>query len=210
MDATAFRETVERDRRTELDRLGSNKLLVALTGAQLDARSVLAVAADSEENARQTFADWAHDETDDGAAAAFEAVVERERDHRRRVLAAMDDPYEPETGGATHAYLRGLDGTVARIAAGMVGRPLVALETHAQIVSFFINEADSARADLFRELREETESTLERGLGLLDERCETDDHWATACGPAEYVIECAYDEYADALREMGVEPKNVC
>jgi hypothetical protein len=218
MDGPSFREAVETARRSELDRLGSNKLLVALTDAELTTPAVLSVAAASEAAARDTFAAWADDEADEAARERFAAVAAREREHYGRVVeslrdadpdaaAAFDPGGEP---GPVHGYLRAREGTVERLAAGTVGRGLVSLRTHAQVIGFFINEQDERRADLFRDLRAETEAALDDGLALLAERCETDDDWDRARASAEYVVTLAYDGYADALREMGVDPKTVC
>ncbi|WP_435116941.1 rubrerythrin family protein [Halolamina sp. C58] len=210
MDGATFREQVTDAKRTQLNRLGSNKLLVALTDADLTPRRVLEAAADSEHAAHTTFTAWAEDEPNDLARETFAAVAEREADHRERVLDAMDGEYEPNDGGALHEYLRGREGAVLRVAAGMVGRGLVADRTHQQVVSFFVNEADNARADLFRELRRETASGTERGLELLETLCESESDWTDARDVAEYTIQVAYDDYADALRGMGVDPKPVC
>lgn len=210
MDAADFRDHLESAKATELDRLGSSKLLIALTDAQLDPRSVLETAADSENAAHNTFAAWAADETDEEARDAFEATATREADHRERVLEAMEGKYEPADGGPMHVYLRGREGTVERVAAGMVARSLVTLRTHTQIISFFVNEADRSRADLFRDLKDETEDTLEQGLSLLEQRCERDEDWDDARAVGEYLIQVAYDDYEDALTELGVDVKNVC
>jgi hypothetical protein len=210
MDGATFREQVTEAKATQLNRLGSNKLLVALTDADLTARRVLEAAADSEHAAHNTFAAWAEDEPNDRAREAFVDVADREADHRQRVFDAMDDEYEPNDGGTLHEYLRGRDGAVLRVAAGMVGRGLVADRTHQQVVSFFVNEADNARADLFRELREETGSGTQRGLALLETLCESETDWTDARDVAEYTVQVAYDDYADALQGMGVDPKPVC
>jgi hypothetical protein len=221
MDGDAFREAVERACATELDRLGSNKLLVALTGADLSAPAVLDVAAASEAAARDTFAAWAADEDDEAARERFAAVADRERDHYDRVTASLReadpgapaDPYpagDAGDPGPVHAYLRAREGTVERLAAGTVGRGLVSLRTHAQVISFFVNEADERRAELFRDLRGDTETALEAGLALLAERCETEGDRDRAAASAEYVVSLAYDDYADALRGMGVDPRPVC
>jgi len=210
MDGATFREQVTEGKATQLNRLGSNKLLVALTDADLTARRVLEAAADSEHAAHTTFSQWAADEPNDLAREAFADVADREADHRKRVFDAMDGEYDPNDGGALHEYLRGRDGAVLRVAAGMVGRGLVADRTHQQVVSFFVNEADNARADLFRDLREETASGTERGLELLETLCESEADWTDASDAAEYTIQVAYDDYADALRGMGVDPKPVC
>ncbi|WP_224269343.1 rubrerythrin family protein [Haloprofundus salinisoli] len=220
MDITEFRETVEASKRTELDRLGSSQLLVALTDAELDAESVLGVAARSEAAAYGTFSSWAEDEADGAAREAFESVAEQEADHYERVVAAMDDAGDAAgesveeaadaDSGPMHGYLRGRDDTVSRVAGGMVGRSLLSLRTHTQITSFFVNEADEKRANLFRELKSETRDTLERGLELLADDCESDEEWERARATAEYTIQLAYDDYADALEELGLNPKSVC
>lgn len=210
MDAATFREQVTDAKTTALNRLGSNKLLVALTDAELTTQRVLEAAADSEHAAHNTFAAWADDEPNEQASEAFVAVAEREADHRERVLESMTGAYEPNDGGALHEYLRGREGAVQRVAAGMVGRGLVADRTHQQVISFFVNEADSRRADLFRELREETTDGTERGLELLEALCESDEDWQDARDVAEYTVQVAYDDYADALTGMGVDPKPVC
>ncbi|MGM0591834.1 MAG: rubrerythrin family protein [Halobacteriota archaeon] len=211
MDGPTFRDAVESAKATQLDRLGSSKLLVALTGAELDANHVLEVAAHSEHAAVETFEAWADSESDDEVRAAFEAVAAQETDHRRRVLDAIDDgSFEPEGGGPMHSYLQGRTDTVERVAGGMVGRPLVSLRTHTQLISFFVNAAEESRADLFRDLKTETAGVIDDGLALLEDRCEPGEDWERAQMVAEYVIQVAYDDYADALESMGVNPKSVC
>lgn len=210
MDAAEFRDAVADAKRTELERLGSNKLLVAVTGADLSTERVLRAAADSENAAHNTFAAWAADEPNGDARETFAAVADQEAEHRERVLERLGGSYDPVDGGPMHEYLRSRSATVQRVAAGLVARSLVIDGTHKQLVSFFINEADERRADLFRELRAETEDTLERGLLLLDSLCANEGDWADAQAAAEYVIQVAYDDYADALQEMGVDPKPIC
>ncbi|WP_348608898.1 rubrerythrin family protein [Halobaculum rarum] len=226
MDGEAFRDRVESAKATELERLGSNKLLIALTDATLEPEAVLRAAADSEHAAHTTFAGWTADEkvaddgatdadgeSDEAAAKLFEWLAERERDHRERVLDSLADlgvDHDPADGGTMHEYLRAREGPVERVAAGTVGRGLVSDRTHLQIVSFFVNEGDEARADLFRDFRTETEEELDRGLALLEDACETDEDWERARMVAEYVVQIAYDDYADALAGMDIDVKPVC
>ncbi|SDM76755.1 hypothetical protein SAMN04487949_2540 [Halogranum gelatinilyticum] len=211
MDAEAFQATLEQSKATQLSRLGSNNLLVALTDAELETPVVLRVAANSEHAARTTFHEWADTESDDEAKATFEHVADQEDEHYDRVVAELSDPdFDPVDGGAMHTYLRGREDTVERLAAGLVARGLVSIRAHTQIVSFFVNEADERRADLFRDLKRETQEEVELGLGLLDDLCETDEDWQRAQMVAEYVIQLAYDDYADSLRGMGLDPKPVC
>lgn len=210
MDAAEFRDAVADAKRTELDRLGSNKLLVAITDADLSEGRVLRAAADSENAAHNTFAAWAEDETQEEAREAFSTVAHQEQTHLQRVLDALDESYDPADGGPMHEYLRGRDAAIQRVAAGMVGRSLVVDQTHKQLVSFFVNEADETGANLFRDLRSETEETLDSGLGLLDSLCDSEGDWDDARAAAEYVIQVAYDDYEDSLRGMGVDPKPIC
>jgi len=210
MDAEAFRERVETDRRTELDRLGSSKLLVGLTAGDLSRRAVLELAGNSESAARETFAGWADDEPHPEARAAFEALAEQERRHYERVADLMDDPFEPAGGGVLHGYLRGREDTVDRVAAGMVGRPLYSVRAYTQITSFFVNEADEATAEAVRELKADTEGTIDRGCELLATLCDDDEAWDRAAATAGYAVQLVYDDYADALTELGLDVKSVC
>lgn len=210
MNAESFREAVETAKQTHLNRLGSSKLLLALTGADLSESAVLRAAAASEHAACETFETWATDETNERARVAFETTAAQEDEHLRRVLDVVGEDIDlPDGPGPMHAYLRGRDDTVERVAAGMVGRGLVSIRTHTQVIGFFVNEANTQKADLFRELKTETNETLTTGLELLEEFCEDDD-WERAQMVAEYVVQLAYDDYADGLASLGVDPKPLC
>lgn len=210
MDATDLQAAVETAQATELDRLGSSKLLIALTDAELDRESVLRAAATSELAARDTFAAWAADEEHTAAADLFSDIAEQEQRHYERVVDLLGEDIESPGSGPMHGYLRDREGAVERLAGGLLGRTLVSDRTHMQVISFFINEADETAANVFRDLRTETTEAQERGLGLLDSICETDEDWETAEAVANYVIQLAYDDYTDVLVGMGVEPKPIC
>jgi rubrerythrin len=210
MDAPDLQAAVETAKATELDRLGSNKLLIALTDAELDRESVLRAAATSELAARDTFAAWAADEDDAAAADLFSDIADQEQRHYERVTDLLGEDTESPGSGPMHGYLRDREGVVERLAGGLLGRTLVSDRTHMQVISFFINEADETAANVFRDLRTETTEAQERGLGLLDSVCETDEDWETAEAVANYVIQLAYDDYTDVLVGMGVEPKPIC
>lgn len=210
MDATALRDAVESAKQSQLDRLGSSKYLIALTDADITESAILAAVARSEHLARETFESLAGVETDDRAREAFEVVAEQEAEHYDRVCERLDDRPEPDHAGAVHGYVREREDSISRVAASLVGRPLVSVRAHTQVVGFYVNEADEAGANLFRDLKADTEAELERGLDVLDALCETDDDWERARASAEYVVQLAYDEYADSLTEMGVNPKSTC
>ncbi|WP_049985426.1 hypothetical protein [Halobellus rufus] len=207
--ACDLRDRLESTYADELALLGSRRFLTAAAGGEPTAPALLDAAAESEHAARETFTEWAADAADHEARAAFESVVQQETEHRSRVAAELDE-WTPEEGppGPMHAYLRGRETTIERVAGGMVGRPLASLRTHARLVEFFERrETASAerRAALFADLRAETAGTLEDGLTVLAARCETDADWNTAELVAGYTIRLAYDDTADALRSLGID-----
>lgn len=210
MDAESFLETVRTETATELDRLGSEKALIAETGADLATETVLRTAAAAERRAERTFEAWADDETDETVARAFADVADHERDHYEQIAADLADDEVPGDPDALHEHLRDLDGTVERVAAGMVGRPLASARTLLQVVNFFVNEADEEHADRFRAIRQDTEAMPARGTELLADRCETDDEWETAREAAVRAIEVAYAEYVETLEGMSLDPKPAC
>ncbi|MFC5971108.1 rubrerythrin family protein [Halomarina salina] len=214
MEPAEFTAALEDEKSTELDRLGSEKALVASTSAQLDAESVLAAAARAEARAADTFDQWAASESAEEVRETFERVAADERAHYERIVehrddAATDVDSDPDTD-ELHDYLRSLDGSVERVASGLVARPMVASRSLLQTINFFVNDADESSAALFRELRSETDEMVDEGTDLLDALCESDDDWDRAAEAAEATIDRAYDSYADTLEGMGVDPKPVC
>ncbi len=211
MNGADFVTAVRTGASTELDRLGSEKALVATTDAALERGEVLASAAAAERRAAETFRAWADDEEHDAARQAFAEVAETERAHLNRITERLgEEPDENEGPGALHEYLRGVSGTPERVGAGLVGRPLASERTLLQVINFFVNEADEGTAGLFRDLRSETEALTGTGADLLNDVCETDDEWERARRAAEKAIDVAYQEYASTLEAMGLDPKPVC
>ncbi|MUV85822.1 hypothetical protein GJ631_04355 [Natronomonas sp. CBA1123] len=210
MDSSEFIEAVRADNETALDRLGSEKALVATTRAALDRETVLETAAAAEARAAVTFEEWADDEADDEARAAFAETADTERDHSEQVSALGEMDAGDPSPDALHDYLRGLDDTAARVGAGLVARPLVASRSLLQVINFFVNEGDNAAAETFRDLRAETDEQVEAGTALLEQVSESDDDWERAAMAASEAIDAAYAEYADSLDSLGIDPKPVC
>ncbi|NUB91619.1 rubrerythrin family protein [Haloterrigena sp. SYSU A121-1] len=210
MDADGFRDAVEDSMDSELERLGSSKLLVALTDADLTAETVLRTVADGERAAMETFEDWADDEGHEDAQELFAEFRDQERDHYERVADLLEGEGDADaTGGPMHETLRSLEDATARLG-GLVGRSMVGERMHLQVVSFFVNEGDERRAEQFRELRSETAAQGDRALELLEDVCDEDGDWDRARDATEEVIEIAYDAYAGSLDEMGIDPKPIC
>ncbi|MBZ6494638.1 rubrerythrin family protein [Natrinema longum] len=210
MDAAQFQETVEESNAVELERLGSSKLLVALTDATLTEETVLRTAAGSERAAMETLETWIDDEDHDDAREFFVASRDQEREHYDRITAMLEDG-EVDAGSVDpmHERLRSLETPTARLG-GLVGRALVSDRTHLQLVGFFVNEGDEQRADCFRELRTETATQGDRAAELLADVCAGNEDWDRARTVAEDVIDVAYDAYADSLDELGLDPKPIC
>lgn len=217
MDADSFVEAVSEARATELHRLGSDKYLVAATGADLAEDPVLESVTREAVTGRETFESWTEGQS--GAAAeAFAAAADTEATHLDRLRQRLGD----ETAGSDDAGTEGAredDGvsealeaatTTAERAGALVGRGKVRDRTLLQVVNFFVNEGDNAGADLARELRSDANDQVSAGADLLETVCESDDDWVPAQESAERVIDAAYEEYVAALEAMGVDPKPVC
>lgn len=206
MDGSDLLDRIETAYATELDRLGSEKALIATTYATLDHDTVLETAAMAECRAADTFEQWADDESVDRAATAFADIAAQERDHYERIaeLGAVDVD-DPAPDGL-HEFLRSLESTDERVAAGLLARPLASSRSLLQVINFFVNEADRAGAETFRELRSETNGQVDRGVELLDS-IEVTDGAEAAAGEA---ISIVYGEYVEALEGMGIDPKPVC
>ncbi|WP_254522402.1 rubrerythrin family protein [Natrinema caseinilyticum] len=211
MTATEFQSALEESMSVELERLGSSKLLIALTDADLTAEHVLRTAADSECAAAETFETWVDDEADESARDAFAEFRDQERDHFDRVVAMLDseDEVTDVDGGPMHDRLRSLETTLDRLG-GAVGRALVGDRTHLQVVNFFVNDGDERLADSFRDLRTETAAQGDVAGALLEEVCDESGDWDRARASAEYVIDVAYESYADSLDELGLDPRPIC
>ncbi|PSP86248.1 rubrerythrin family protein [Halobacteriales archaeon QS_1_68_17] len=209
MDGETLRDRVQESKRTALDRLGSEKALLAVTDADLETGTVLATAARSAARDRDRFEAWAGTADHDDARAAFEAAAATRGDHYDRIVATLDgDPGDPDAADdPVTDYLRGLEGDAERVAAGLVGRSLASERTLLQVVNFFVNEADSGRADLFREIRADERELVDRGTATLD-ALPGDPEAALAA--AEETVARAYEDYATTLESMGLDPKPVC
>ena len=201
MDTDSLLAAVREENATALDRLGSDKALLAATNAQLETDAVLGVTASTLAAASDTAAAWA-DKTSGEAADALGRAAETYADARDRVTEEGTD------ASADPVFLR-LDaaGDCERVAAATVAAPLVLDRLLLQCVSFFVNEADTARADRFRDVREQCDDLLDDGAAAAAAVCDSQE---AAVGAATATIEAAYDDYAARLDAMGFDPKPIC
>jgi hypothetical protein len=200
MNAQEFTEAVRDAHETPLSRLGSSKWVYALTGGEMEGDAVEAAWATEASAARETFEAWADSEANETAADAFAGVA--------AFVAAHGGDGESEPSPAYEA-LGSLDGTAAR-AGGFLAWTLVAEKTLAQMVGFFVGDADPSTANTFRERKSEVQERQETARSVLNEVCTDDDAWADARTGADDVVEAAYADYVETLESMGIKPKNVC
>jgi len=200
MDAGATIDAVRDRTETERDRLGSDKVLIAATDATLETEAVLTAASTRESGLADILGRWA-DESDSDVATQFGAAAEAAAERADRIDADAGDP----DGFIDH--LETVSGTARRVGAGLVAAPLLADRFYLQVVSFFVNEADERSADTARELRSGASDldVARDALAVLDESGRE-----RARDGAIEAVGVAYDEYADALEAMGLDPRPVC
>ena len=203
-DAT-LQDAIEDDYETELSRLGSSKALYALTGGEMETDAVLAALVAWSAAAADVFEEW----TDDTHGDLFDRAAGTARDHADRIAETADgDPSEVATADAEADQvvdvLEVQDDPDARLGA-LLAWTMVTDRTLAQAVGFFVGNADTTAADLFRGLRSDVDDRREDALEGLDG---ADRDVARAAG--DEVVEAAYDQYVQRLEGMGVKVKPVC
>lgn len=215
MDGAALLDRVRTDTETELNRLGSEKALLAATEARLETDAVLVTAAAALEDARSTTATWAEAATADVARETLQTTADRLANAHDDIAAELDD--DDETAGIDDIVAVDVpfvaltaDTDTERVGAATLGLALVLDRLFLQSVSFFVNEADNTRADRFRDLRGMTEEMLVDGQEALEALCEDEADWDAAAEGATATIEAAYADYVSRLDAMGFDPKPIC
>lgn len=212
MDGGTLLERVREDSETELNRLGSEKALLAATEARLETDAVLVTAAAILAEARGTVTGWADDATGT-AGNVLRTTAQRLAEAYDHVAAELDDGVDGagdlDAVDVPLLSLAGEDDT-ERVAVATIGLSLVLDRLFLQSVSFFVNEADTDRADRFRDFRGMAEDVLADGQDALDTLCDDDGDWNLAAEAATGAISAAYEDYVDRLDAMGFDPKPIC
>jgi len=201
MTDDALQAAIEDDYETELSRLGSSKALYAITEGEMETATVLASLADGMAAAAETFGGWADDDGDDAVAASAAGTA---TDLAERIAGAADGAEPTASPTPVDEVLRGLDDPDARLG-GLLAWTMITDRTLAQAVGFFVGNADTRAAELFRDLRsavDDLRSETTAGLDSADAE--------VARAAAGEVVEAAYGHYVEALEGMGVKVKPVC
>lgn len=210
MDSGGFLDSVESSMDTALDRLASSKSLIVLTDASLKRDRVLTVVAARERAAIDLFESWSDTDQAQVLVETIHEAAARHQDNLEAILELLDAPEPPApTTEPMHTSMAAREQPIHR-AAAMLGRALVEECVAKQVVGFFINEADPAATDLFREIRESHERSKEDALDLLEDLCDSEEQWEEALTTTTETVQTAYDHYVETLEGMGVNPKPVC
>lgn len=192
----SIEDHVRAEAATELERLGSDRGLIALTDADLSAETIRERIANVLAELADVFEHWASEENDPFQAAAT--------DVRELADTVADETVEPATDHPLVAHLRSVDGHAERVGAGLVGASIVLDGWALQGVSFFVNEADRTGADEFRDVRSGLDTLAERGEAVIGDERET------AVAAALELVDVVYADYVETLDGLGLDPKTVC
>jgi hypothetical protein len=209
MDGEELVTELRASKATELDRLGSEKAIIAATGAELETDAVVGAAGRLLEGARAAFERWAAD-TEGPAAEAFTEAAETLAGGRDALLDCGESATADGDPPHVVTYLDDPGRTPERAAAGLVAYPLVAERQLLQVINFFVNEGDRAGADAAREVRSDLQAMPEDAVAVLDAVCADEEDWVLARQAAEETVGTAYDDYAETLEGLGLDPKPVC
>jgi hypothetical protein len=201
MNAQELTDAVRDAHETPLSRLSSSKWVYALTGGEMDADAVDAAWTGEARAAHDVFTAWAADEPDADAAAVFTGVAE--------TAAENGDDADADDARPMYDALGDVTGTAAR-AGGLLAWTLVTEKTLAQLVGFYVGDADPASANTFRDRRSDVQAHRDAAQGLLEDVCDDAADWEAARDAADRVVTAAYDDYVQTLESMGIKPKNVC
>jgi hypothetical protein len=189
-------ERIRAEAATELERLGSDRGLIALTDADLSSETIRSRITSVLAGTAEVYEEWAND---DAFATAAETT-------RNIAATTSDTAVKPASDHPLVAALDGLDDQSERVGAGLVALPLVLDGWVLQGVSFFVNEADEAAADQFRKVRAGLDEVMATGESAV----ESEEERERATEAALALVEAAYEDYVETLDGLGLDPKTVC
>jgi len=181
-------DSVRRSVRERLDALRAEDALVDLFGREPSMSGVMRLAADSEYATRMTFLQWTYSESDGDARQEFALAADETQKHYELIAGQLPAGFEASDDSPLHERLREQEETVVRVASGLVGRHLAAVQLHRRIATFFRERDVPDVAEKLEEIAEEERARVRRADDLLADLCETEDDRATAIEAAERTI----------------------
>lgn len=166
-DATELRSRIVEAAGEAYETFESADVLTRLAGETRRRGPLLATAAGSAYAARETFTMWSFSHGDHRFRRRCAEESDVRQGHFERVGARYEGSITPPTEGDVHEFLRGRETTTARVAAGFVGRSVVAARVYEHAAAHFADVGDSELETLFDGLASDERRTVTRGLDLL-------------------------------------------
>jgi hypothetical protein len=202
----SFEDAVRAACTTELDRLSGDKVLLAATDATLERAAVLGALRRSFGRAAVQSEAWSRT-----AEAPVGAVLAEAADGFGAAGADLaEDAASDPPDGPTVLTLGDPQGALARAGACCVAVPLLLDGLALQGVSFFVNEADTSRADRCRAARDALDEIGDDATATLAEACADEADRSAVVDGAVAAIEASYATYVESLEDMGLDPKPIC
>jgi hypothetical protein len=216
----SFEDAVRAACGTELDRLSGDKVLLAATDATLERAAVLGALRRSFGRAAAQSDAWATSaeepvgsvlaEAADGLSAAGVALAEDVTEPAEGEADVAEDTASAPPDGPTVLTLGDPQVPFARAGACCVAAPLLLDGLALHGVSFFVNEADTARADRCRAARQAVGEIGEKTTAQLADACADEGDRTAVVDGAVTAVEASYATYVEILGGMGLDPKPIC
>jgi uncharacterized ferritin-like protein (DUF455 family) len=182
----------------------------SLAGGPADARRMLEIALSNEINVSELAASWTPSTPEIDVKIAFARQAGDEAGHFQLVsdrLAALGfDPAGFEQPGETplFQYLKGLSGTVERVAAGLFTLESIAYGVNENFIAFCEARGDAETARLYRAyIQPDERAHQELGQKLLARYADTPERQRAAREAVAKVMEIAASGRAQAARRLG-------
>jgi len=185
----------------------------AVTSEPLTVKRLLMLALKNELEATECAAAWLASTPEVAVKLALARQAGDEAKHYKMIQARLAElgvdtsSHDPLAGGKSPllAYLLGLEGTVARVAAGQFTREALALVRNAEFVRFCREQGDEATAKLYEDtIQPDEKHHHELGRKLLLDLAVTDEARAAAREASRRVLSMAEELQEIARLKMGI------
>ncbi|MEO8548703.1 MAG: ferritin-like domain-containing protein [Kofleriaceae bacterium] len=179
-------------------------------GAEADSQKLLQIALTNEVNVSELAALWMPTTPELDVKLAFARQAGDEANHfdlvanRLRALGFAIDSYTPPPPNPLFEYLRGLSGTVERIAGGLVALEALAHAVNENFMAYCEARGDHETVRIYREyIQPDERRHHELGVQLLAKYAVTVEQQALASAAAARVFELAASTRAKAAAQLG-------
>ncbi|HVH41013.1 MAG TPA: ferritin-like domain-containing protein [Labilithrix sp.] len=208
----AFVAELDAENQSALDRI-ARSACAAEPSPELTPQKLLLLALKNELEATECAAAWIPTTKEVSVKLALARQAGDEAKHYRMIQARLSEmgvdtsSLDPLAQGKSPllAYLLGLEGTVARVAAGQFTREALALVRNAEFIRFCRTQGDEATARLYEEtIQPDEKHHHELGRGLLLELAVTEEAQTAAREASRRVLSTAEELQEIARLKMGI------